>query len=137
MASQEQAASAEELKHILYVEDDPDIQEIARLSLEELGGMQVTLCSSGQEALEMFPELKPQLVLLDVMMPGMDGPTTLEALRRLPSAATLPVVFMTAKVQAHEIPRYLAMGAIGIISKPFEPLSLAKQVRALYAQRPR
>src|SRR3954452_11452934 len=93
------------LSRILFVEDDPDIQVVATLALESLGGFRVLACSSGTEALSRFAELAPDLVLLDVMMPGMDGPATLEALRRLPGGSTTPVVFMTARVQAHEVSR--------------------------------
>lgn len=125
---------SDEAIRVLYVEDDPDIQEIARLALEDLGGMVLTVCSSGAEALASFPSSKANLALLDVMMPGMDGPTTLDALRKLPGGETLPVIFMTAKVQAHEVPRYQALGAVGVISKPFDPMSLADQVLELYRQ---
>lgn len=125
---------SDEAIRVLYVEDDPDIQEIARLALEDLGGMSLTVCSSGSEALQAFPTSQANLVLLDVMMPGMDGPTTLDALRRMPGGEHLPVIFMTAKVQAHEVPRYQALGAVGVISKPFDPMSLAEQVIALYHQ---
>lgn len=121
------------LERILYVEDDSDIQEIARLALVDLGGLDVTVCSSGREALQVFPGLRPQMVLLDVMMPGMDGPTTMTSLRRLPGGDSTPVAFMTAKVQSHEVSRYRDMGAIGVISKPFDPMTLADQVRALWA----
>lgn len=121
------------LERILYVEDDSDIQEIARLALVDLGGLDVTVCSSGREALQVFPALRPQMVLLDVMMPGMDGPTTMTSLRRLPGGDSTPVAFMTAKVQSHEVSRYRDMGAIGVISKPFDPMTLADQVRALWA----
>lgn len=121
-----------ELTDILYVEDDADIQQIAEMALSDLGGLRVTVCSSGAEAVEAFPRCAPQLVLLDVMMPGMDGPTTLKELRGLPGGETVPVVFMTAKVQAHEKAGYLEIGAIGVISKPFDPLTLADDVRQLW-----
>ncbi len=117
---------------VLYVEDDPDIQEIATLALEDLGGMDLTVCSSGIEAIEAFPTSDAQLVLLDVMMPSMDGPTTLGALRKLPGGESIPVIFMTAKVQSHEVPHYKALGAVGVISKPFDPMTLAEQVMDLY-----
>ncbi|WP_019644653.1 response regulator [Novispirillum itersonii] len=122
------------LERILYVEDDSDIQEIARLALVDLGGLDVTVCSSGREALAAFAAVRPQMVLLDVMMPGMDGPTTMTSLRALPGGETIPVAFMTAKVQSHEVSRYRDMGAIGVISKPFDPMTLADQVRALWAE---
>src|ERR1700710_1645950 len=109
------------LRRILFVEDDPDIQVVATLALESLGGFSVLGCASGAEALARFADYTPDLVLLDVMMPGLDGPATLEALRRLP-AGSVPVVFMTARVQAHEILQYRAMGAVEVIAKPFDPM---------------
>lgn len=119
------------LRRILFVEDDPDIQVVATLALESLGGFSVASCGSGSEALSRFGEIAPDLVLLDVMMPGMDGPATLEALRRLPSG-DVPVVFMTARVQAHEIARYREMGAADVIAKPFDPMTLAETVQTIW-----
>lgn len=124
--------SSPALRHILFVEDDSDIQVVATMALESLGGFSVTVCSSGSEALSRFAELAPDLVLLDVMMPGMDGPATLEALRRLPEAAKVPVVFMTARVQAHETARYLELGAVDVIAKPFDPMTLSDTVRSIW-----
>ena len=124
--------SSPDLRRILFVEDDPDIQVVATMALEALGGFSVTACGSGNEALARFPELAPDLVLLDVMMPGMDGLATLEALRRLPEAATVPVVFMTARVQDHETARYLELGAADVIAKPFNPMTLSDTVRSIW-----
>jgi two-component system OmpR family response regulator len=123
------------LRRILFVEDDPDIQVVATLALESLGGFAVLACGSGAEALARFAGFAPDLVLLDVMMPGMDGPATLEALRRLP-AGDVPVVFMTARVQAHEIVQYRAMGAVDVIAKPFDPMTLAETVQTLWRSLP-
>ena len=120
------------LRRILFVEDDSDIQVVATLALESLGGFSVATCGSGEEALSRFSELTPDLVLLDVMMPGMDGPATLEALRRLPGAASVPVVFMTARVQPHEMARYRQLGAVEVISKPFNPMTLADTVKTIW-----
>jgi two-component system, OmpR family, response regulator len=122
-----------ELRKILYVEDEPDIQAIARLALETVGGLEVHICSSGQEALDMAEEYDPDLILLDVMMPGMDGPTTLAALREIPSLAHKPMLFVTAKVQPHEVLHYREIGALEVIAKPFNPMTLADQVRAVWA----
>ena len=119
------------LRRILFVEDDPDIQVVATMALESLGGFLVLACGSGAEALSRLEEFAPDLVLLDVMMPGMDGPATLEALRRLPSGA-VPVVFMTARVQAHEVLQYRQMGAVDVIAKPFDPMTLAETVQTLW-----
>lgn len=116
---------------ILYVEDEPDIQMIAKMSLEMLGGFTVCLCSSGYEALEKAQEFLPDLILLDVMMPGMDGPETLKQLHLLPELALTPAVFMTAKVNAHEIAEYLNLGAKAVIAKPFEPTELPKKIQEI------
>ncbi len=122
------------LSRVMYVEDEPDIRAIAKLALEAVGGFTVELCSSGQEALERAPTFKPDLILLDVMMPGMDGPTTMEALRKQSDTASLPIAFMTAKVQSTEVQRYTDMGAIGVIAKPFDPMQLANTVKRLWAE---
>ncbi|MFY9261625.1 MAG: response regulator [Gallionella sp.] len=122
----------EPLTRILYVEDEPDIQMIARLALETLGGFTLEVCSSGREALEKITAFQPQLILLDVMMPGMDGPTTLGELRKLPAFADTPTIFMTAKVQPSEITGYKAIGAIDVIPKPFDPMMLSNQVLEIW-----
>ena len=126
------ALSTPELKKILYIEDDLDIQEVARMALEVVGNYEIALCSSGRDALKVVTEFSPDLILLDVMMPGMDGLSTLEALRTLPDAADTPVVFVTAKVQANEIAQYRQLGAIEVIAKPFDPMNLADDVRQLW-----
>ncbi len=95
-----------DLKKIMHVEDDPSIQTVARVALEAVGGFEVCTCSSGQEALTRYPEFQPELILLDVMMPGMDGPSTLKQLQTQFDLTGIPVVFMTAKVQASEIESY-------------------------------
>jgi len=120
------------LQNILYVEDEPDIQAVARLALEMVGGFSVTICSSGEEALARVSSTKPDLMLLDVMMPGMDGPTTLKRLRELPAAKDIPAVFMTAKVQPDEVAHYKSLGAVGVIAKPFDPMTLSETVRAIW-----
>ena len=123
--------AAPAIKKILCIEDEPDIQTVARFALEKIGGLQVRICGSGQEALQEVAAFDPDCILLDVMMPGMDGPTTLAALRQLPGCATIPVVFMTAKVQPGEVAHYKALGAIGVIPKPFDPMKLASTLRQL------
>lgn len=119
------------LNKIMYVEDDPDIRAIAELALQEVGGFTVALCSSGKAALEVAPGFAPDLIILDVMMPEMDGPQTLNGLRRLPETRLTPVVFMTARIQSSEVEEYLALGAIGVIPKPFDPMTLADDIRRL------
>lgn len=116
---------------ILYVEDEHDIQVIAQMALETVGGFEVTICGSGMEALQTVAGFAPDIILLDVMMPGMDGIQTYQALRRLPECAATPVVFMTAKVQAGEVQHYLDLGAAGVIPKPFDPMTLADDVQAI------
>jgi len=118
-----------ELNKILYVEDEPDIQAIARIALESVGGFKLEICSSGQSALDVAPGYLPDLILLDVMMPGMDGPTTLTELRKLPDLKDTPVMFMTAKVQPQEIQQFKSMGAIEVIAKPFDPMKLAEIIK--------
>ena len=125
-----------ELSRILYVEDDLDVQVVARMALEAVGGFDVTVCSSGEEALTTGPALGPDLILLDVMMPGMDGPTTLAAMRKTTELAQTPVAFITAKVQPAEVEYYLSLGALGVIAKPFDPMTLADRVRAIWDSRP-
>lgn len=123
-----------ELQRVLYVEDDPDIQMVAQMALEVVGGLTLRTCSSGQEAVQAAASFNPDLILLDVMMPGMDGPATLAELRKLPATASTPVVFMTAKVQTAEVTHYKSLGAVGVIAKPFDPMELPQQVRQLWQE---
>ncbi len=118
---------------ILLVEDEPDIAAVMRLALEELGGYRVTVCGSGEAALEAFATQVPDLILLDVMLPDMDGPVLLARLRGRPGGATIPVVFVTARVRPAEQERLRALGALDVISKPFDPMTLAERLRALCA----
>ena len=122
-----------ELRRILFVEDDPDIRTVATMALEAVGGFSVLACDSGAQAVEKAPAFGPDLVLLDVMMPGLDGPATLESLRRLPEIRETPVVFMTARVQTHEVARYREMGAADVIAKPFDPMALSDTVRSIWS----
>ena len=124
-----------ELKRILHVEDDPSIQAIAKVALEAVGGFQVLSCASGQEALDQVQGFAPDFILLDVMMPGMDGPQTLELLRQLVDIEQTPVAFMTAKVQPNEVAHYRSLGARDVIIKPFDPMQLANQVRNIWSER--
>ena len=117
---------------VLYVEDDPDIRAVVRLTLEALGGFTVEVCSSGDEALQRAPAFQPRLILLDVMMPGMDGPTTLGKLRELPQFTATPVIFITTRVQPDEVAGYMKLGAAGVIPKPFDPMTLSNQVQEIW-----
>ena len=123
-----------ELKKILYVEDEPDIQMIARVALENVGGFELLVCSSGAEAVEKAAAFSPDLFLLDVMMPGMDGPTTLAELRKITSLATTPVMFMTAKVQPQEVEFLKSLNVADVIAKPFDPMGLATNIRDSWAK---
>ncbi len=120
------------LQRILHVEDEPDIREVAKMTLEAIGDFTVESCGSGQEALDKAPGFAPDLILLDVMMPGMDGPTTFAELRKLPGTEKTPVIFMTAKVQSNEIDHYIKMGGAAVISKPFDPMTLSDQIREIW-----
>ncbi len=118
---------------ILYVDDEDDIREVAVMSLELDSGFEVRACASGPEAIELAREWIPDLILLDVMMPGMDGPTVFQHLADMPQTASIPVVFITARTQKHEVDHFLALGARGVIAKPFDPMALAGDVRDLMA----
>jgi len=125
---------AASLNSILYAEDEPDISQVAKLALETVGGFQVEVYSNGRLALEAAPQVKPDLILLDVMMPEMDGPSTLKALRETPGIKDIPVIFMTAKVQPSEIQGYKDLGAIDVISKPFDPMSLSDRINEIWSK---
>lgn len=122
------------LREVLYVEDDPDIRAVAQMALEVVGGLKVCSCAGGREALQALMHCRPDVVLLDVMMPDLDGPATLALLREQPASRATPVIFMTAKAQGAEVDRFRALGAIGVITKPFDPMTLADQVRALWSR---
>ena len=121
-----------ELKRILHVEDDPSIQAVAKVALEAVGGFQVLSCASGQEALDQVQGFAPDFILLDVMMPGMDGPTTLQQLQQQFDLSRIPAVFMTAKVQSNEVSSYKALGAADVVVKPFDPMTLSEQIRQIW-----
>lgn len=120
------------LNKILYAEDELDIREITKIALEEIGGFSVIYCSNGLEVLEKAKNNEPDLILLDVMMPGMDGPTTLQELRKEVYYKSLPAIFMTAKIQPEEIAQYKAMGAIDVITKPFDPMTLSETIKNIW-----
>lgn len=117
-----------DLPKILHVEDDPDIREIALIALETIGGLPVVQCASGTDALTCVSEVMPDLFLLDMSMPDMDGIETLNALRALPGLSTTPAIFMTARAQAQEHAELLSKGAVAVISKPFDAMSLARDI---------
>lgn len=122
------------IERVLYVEDEPDIQAVARVALEAVGGFEVQIYNSGSDAMDHLDEIKsfnPDVILLDVMMPGMDGPSTLEALRKVPDFVDTPVIFMTAKAQPHEVADFKAMGALDVIPKPFDPMGLSQLIKTI------
>lgn len=123
------------LKTILYAEDEADIREIAKIALEDLGGFEVIYCNNGFDVLECAKTARPDLILLDVMMPGMDGPTVLTELRKLPHFTATPAIFMTAKIQSDEIYQYKSMGALDVIAKPFDPMTLADSIKQAWNKR--
>lgn len=123
-----------DLQRILCVEDDPDIQVVVRLALESIGGFSVKICASGEDALRDAEHFAPQMILLDVMMPGMDGPSTLRALRTRPALVDVPVAFMTAKVHPRELDQLRSLGACDVIAKPFDPMALPARVRLIWEQ---
>jgi CheY-like chemotaxis protein len=114
---------------ILLVDDEPDIREVVDVSLGLDREFRTRACASGADALVTAVEWAPSLILLDVMMPLMDGPTTLANLRKNPRTANIPVVFLTARTQADEIEHFISLGAEGVLSKPFNPMTLAASVR--------
>ena len=121
-----------ELKKIMYVEDDIDIQVIGKLALEEVGGYEIIICNNGVEAIRDVEVFQPDLILLDVMMPEMDGMTTIKKLKENDSVKDIPVVFMTAKSQAHELTTYMELGAVEIIKKPFDPMALPGMLNSIW-----
>lgn len=122
------------IEKLLLVDDDPNIRRIAQISLQKLGPWTVEMAASGREALTMLQSSSPDVVILDVMMPEMDGPTTLAAVREKLPQFKGPIIFMTAKVMANEVNEYIEKGAAGVICKPFNPKDLAGQVREICAK---
>ncbi len=116
---------------VVLCDDDPDIRAIGEMSLREVGGWDVVCVNDGLAVLEAARLEKPDLILLDIMMPNLDGPGTFEKLQADPQCQAIPVVFMTAKAQSHELRGYTELGAAGVIAKPFDPLTLPDQLRAL------
>ncbi len=115
---------------LLHVDDESDIREVVVISLVLDPGIVLMSCSNGADALAAAGEWKPDLILMDVMMPEMDGPETLTHLRDDMRTASIPVVFMTARARSREVEAFLALGAAGVIAKPFDPMTLAAAIRA-------
>ena len=124
------------LNRICYVEDDEDIQRIVRVSLERVGKMTVEVVGDPTKAIEAMSAFRPDLVMLDWMMPAIDGPTLFRQMKLRPETSALPVVFITAKAAQRDLDELLKMGAAGAISKPFSPKDLPDQLRAIWARLP-
>jgi CheY-like chemotaxis protein len=121
-----------QLRTVLYVDDEPDIRQIVQMSLGLAPQLTVHTGESREQGIALARELQPDLVMLDVMMPGLDGPSTLQRMRSDPRLAAIPVVFMTAKAMPEEVARFRELGAVGVIAKPFDPMRLAQQVLTLW-----
>lgn len=119
--------------HILIIDDEDDIREVAALSLEAIAGWKVCCAASGGEGIAVAREQQPEAILMDVMMPVMDGPSTFREMQKLPEIANIPVLLLTAKVQGVDQRRFADLGVAGVLFKPFDPLTLAEQIaRALH-----
>jgi len=127
---------AHPLQRVCYVEDDEDIQKIVRMSLERVGKMTVAVVGDPHVAVDVMHAFKPELVMLDWMMPGMDGPTLYRKMKEIPVICDLPVVFITAKASQKELDELRALGAAGTISKPFSPKDLPGQLQAIWKSLP-
>jgi len=121
-----------ELKKILYAEDEPDVQTVVELTIQALSDYQVKVCDNGKKLLECVDEYNPDLILLDVMMPEMDGPTTFKNLQANEKTKSIPVIFITAKAQIHEVEIFKESGAIGVITKPFDPMNFCGEIQAIW-----
>lgn len=121
-----------ELKKILYAEDEPDVQTIVELTVQTMSDYEIKVCNNGKKLLECVEEYSPDLILLDVMMPEMDGPTTFKNLQANENTKKIPVIFMTAKAQVHEIEIFKELGALGIITKPFDPMDLCNEIEQIW-----
>jgi len=116
---------------ILIVDDEEDIRQIARFALSQIGSMNVVEAESGKEGVRMAAAERPDVILMDVFMPGMDGPATLAELRKNPVTAEIPVIFLTARSAQSEIDHLKSIGADGVLNKPFDPITLADEVEAV------
>ena len=122
------------LNRVLHVDDDEDIRTVTKIALEVVGGFTVLQCGSGHEALARAEAFAPDIILLDVMMPGIDGEQTFHRLREIPSLRDLPIVFATAKVHEQSMTQLVAIGAAGIVAKPFDPLALPDTLRSIWSR---
>jgi len=115
---------------LLHLEDDPDILEITRMALEMAGDFEIRQCSTGDDAVRIAEEFTPEVLLLDVMLPGQTGPEVLARLREIPKMVRVPALFMTARAQDSEVNALMQSGASGVITKPFDPVTLGQEIRS-------
>lgn len=115
-------------KRVLIIDDDDDIREVATLTLEMIGGWTVLTANSGAAGIVRANQEKPDAILLDVMMPGMDGPTTFQEMQKIPEIAHIPVILLTAKVQGADQKRFASLGVQAVLFKPFDPMTLSQQI---------
>ncbi|WP_127902976.1 response regulator [Solirhodobacter olei] len=117
-----------DLPRVMHIDDEPDIREIALIALETVGGLSVVQCASGEEAIAMAPDWQPDVFVIDVMMPGMTGVETFHALRAMSQFSTTPMIFLTAKAQVGDLDILREVGADAVMTKPFDPMTLAERV---------
>jgi CheY-like chemotaxis protein len=133
-SSREEVAAVRKCRSVLYIDDDPDICVVVQATLCMLAGLDVYTAHSGEAGIDLAYEKRPDLIVLDVMMPGLDGPATFERIRQSPLIAQIPIIFMTAKVMPSEVAHFLGLGAIGVLSKPFDPLRIGEQLIDIWNQ---
>lgn len=121
-----------ELKKILYAEDEPDVQTIVELTIQTMSNYEIKIVNNGKKLIECVEEYNPDLVLLDVMMPEMDGPTTFKTLQNNEKTKHIPVIFVTAKAQVHEVESFKEIGSWGVITKPFKVMELCSDIQAIW-----
>lgn len=121
-----------ELKKIIYAEDEPDLQTVVEMTVQAMSDFEMKICDNGKILLECVEEYSPDLIMLDVMMPELDGPSTFNKLKEMEKLKNVPVIFMTAKAQVHEVEHFKSLGAIGVITKPFDPMTLCEEIQNIW-----
>jgi two-component system OmpR family response regulator len=123
-----------ELKKVLYIDDEQDILDIVQMCLETIGNLEVTTSTNSKDALSLMNEVRPDLVMLDVMMPESDGPSVLNEIRKHKEFEDIPILFVTARVQTEDIDNYKKLGAASVISKPFDPMEISNEVQEAWRE---
>jgi len=123
-----------DLKRILYAEDEPDVQTVVEIIIQSMSDYEIKICDNGKLLLDCVEDYEPDLILLDVMMPEMDGPTTFKNLQLNEKTKNIPVIFMTAKAQVHEVLLFQETGVIGVITKPFDPIVLCSDIQKIWKE---